>query len=157
MSGFRGNALRAVKLADAKGALGPARRRLEARRDTPYVPSPLLRAALLPQVQQRDPLPPRREDRRKELRPERLEGVPNVYASPVAADGRVYVAAARERGARPARSRFKVLATNTLDDGFDASPVAATPSLPGGSEAPLPHQRVGSSPSPHCDESHGLT
>jgi hypothetical protein len=48
-----------------------------------------------------------------------------VYASPLGADGRIYVAgregttAVLQRG--PA---FKVLATNTLDDGFDASPVA---------------------------------
>ena len=54
---------------------------------------------------------------------QRLEGVPNVFASPVGAGGRVYLAG-REGTTlviRNART-YEVLATNTLDDGFDASP-----------------------------------
>ena len=49
--------------------------------------------------------------------------MPNVFASPVGADGRVYVTGSDgttivlQHG--PA---FEILATNTLDDGFDASP-----------------------------------
>ena len=57
--------------------------------------------------------------------PERLPDLPNVYASPVGADGRVYVAG--REGTTVVLQRgpeFKVLATNVLDDGFDASPVA---------------------------------
>ena len=54
---------------------------------------------------------------------ERLDPLPNVYASPVAADGRIYVVG-REGGAvvLEAGPRLKLLATNHLDDGFDASP-----------------------------------
>ena len=54
---------------------------------------------------------------------QRLDGLTNVYASPVAASGRIYVvgrdgvAAVLDAGPDP-----KVLATNTLGDGFDASP-----------------------------------
>jgi len=54
---------------------------------------------------------------------QRLDGVPNVFASPVGAKGRVYLAGQEgtvlviKHG--PA---FEVIAKNTLDDGFNASP-----------------------------------
>lgn len=54
---------------------------------------------------------------------QRLEGVPNVFASPVGAKGRVYIAG--QQGATIVIKQgptYQVLATNTLDDGFDASP-----------------------------------
>ena len=56
---------------------------------------------------------------------QRLEGVPNVYASPLGVAGRIYVAG-RERGVAVVQQgpEFKQLAANQLDDGFDASPVA---------------------------------
>jgi hypothetical protein len=52
-----------------------------------------------------------------------LEAVANVYASPVAADGRIYVVG-RDGVAvvLAAGPQLKVLATNRLDDAFDASP-----------------------------------
>ena len=54
---------------------------------------------------------------------ERLEAVPNVYASPVGAAGRVYVAGREGTVAvLAAGPKLEVLATNHLDDGFDASP-----------------------------------
>ena len=57
--------------------------------------------------------------------PERIEGVPNVYASPVGAGGRIYVAGREGSvGVLEAGKTFKLLATNKLEDGFDASPVA---------------------------------
>lgn len=54
---------------------------------------------------------------------QRLEGVPNVFASPVGAAGRVYIAG-RDGTTLVIRhgARYEVLASNTLDDGFDASP-----------------------------------
>ena len=54
---------------------------------------------------------------------QRLDGVPNVFASPVAAKGRVYFPG-REGTTLVIKSgpTFEVLAKNTLDDGFDASP-----------------------------------
>ena len=60
---------------------------------------------------------------RRRYGPERLRGVRNVYASPVAADGRVYVTS-REGTTLVLRAgpTLEVLATNMLDDGFDASP-----------------------------------
>jgi hypothetical protein len=49
--------------------------------------------------------------------------VPNVFASPVGAAGRVYITG-REGVTLVLRHGpgFEVLATNVLDDGFDASP-----------------------------------
>jgi hypothetical protein len=54
---------------------------------------------------------------------QRLEGVPNVFASPVGARGRVYLPG-REGVTLVIRHgpTYEVLATNKLDEGFDASP-----------------------------------
>jgi hypothetical protein len=55
--------------------------------------------------------------------PVRIEALPDVYASPVAASGRVY-AAGRDGQVVVFRHApaFDTLAINRLDDGFDASP-----------------------------------
>jgi outer membrane protein assembly factor BamB len=127
-SGFRGNALLAVKLAEARGdlAASPAVAwKLD--RDTPYVPSPLLWGDELYILKGNNGLLSAFNARTGErlYGPERLEGVPNVYASPVGADGRIYIAGREGQTAVVQRGpAFKLLATNTLDDGFDASPVA---------------------------------
>jgi outer membrane protein assembly factor BamB len=55
--------------------------------------------------------------------PERLPGIRSVYASPVVADDRLYVTS-REGTTVVLRTgpTLEILATNTLDDQFDASP-----------------------------------
>jgi outer membrane protein assembly factor BamB len=54
---------------------------------------------------------------------QRLEAVPNVYASPVAADGRIYIVGREGTTVvLAAGPTLRVLATNTLEDRFDASP-----------------------------------
>jgi outer membrane protein assembly factor BamB len=127
-SGFRGNALLAVKLAEAKGDISDSPAIAWSHdRDTPYVPSPLLYGDELYLVKGNKGLLSCFDAGTGELRygPERLTGVPNVYASPLGAGGHVYVAG-REGATMvlEAGPRFRVLATNELDDGFDASPVA---------------------------------
>jgi hypothetical protein len=54
---------------------------------------------------------------------QRLEAIPNVFASPVGAKGRVYFPG-RDGATLVIRHgpKFEVLAANKLDDGFDASP-----------------------------------
>jgi hypothetical protein len=54
---------------------------------------------------------------------QRLNDVPNVFASPVSARGRIYFPG-REGTTLVIKSgpTFEILAKNTLDDGFDASP-----------------------------------
>lgn len=125
MSGFRGNALRSVRISAAKGRLsGPPALAWSYDRDTPYVPSPALYRGGLYFLKSNSGVLTCLDARTGALRfTERLDPLPNVYASPVAADGRIYVVG-REGGAvvLEAGPRLKLLATNHLDDGFDASP-----------------------------------
>ena len=126
MSGFAGSDLKAIRVADAKGNIDGTSAILWTRdRDTPYVPSPILydgilyflktNSGLLTAVDAKSGTP--------HYTLQRLEGVPNVFASPVGARGRVYVPG-RDGATLVIRnaSTFEVLARNTLDDGFDASP-----------------------------------
>jgi outer membrane protein assembly factor BamB len=132
-SGFRGNALLAVRLDAAKGDISASPAiawKLD--RDTPYVPSPLLYGDELYILKGNNGLLTCLDVKTGERRygPERLAGVPNVYASPVGAAGRVYIAGREGATAVVERGRaFKLLATNTLEDGFDASPVAVDSEL----------------------------
>ena len=126
-SGFRGNALLAVRLAEARGDITdtPAIA-WSYDRDTPYVPSPLLYGDQLYFLKSNDGILSAFDARTGGRHyGTRLEGVPNVYASPLGAAGRVYVAG-REGAVAVIRSgpEFELLAVNQLDDGFDASPVA---------------------------------
>ena len=126
-SGFRGNALLAVRLADARGDItGTPAIAWSYDRDTPYVPSPLLYEGQLYLLKSNDGILSAFDARTGERSyVERIDGVPNVYASPIGATGRVYVAG-REGAVAVIRSgpEFELLAVNELDDGFDASPVA---------------------------------
>ena len=132
-SGFRGNALLAVKLAGAKGDLTNTPAVLwRYDRDTPYVPSPLLYGGQLYLLKSNSGVLSAFDAKtgQKLYGEQRLEGVPNVYASPLGAGGRVYIAG-RDGGVAVLQGgpEFKVLAVNRLDDGFDASPVAVDDEL----------------------------
>jgi outer membrane protein assembly factor BamB len=127
-SGFRGNALLAVRLADAKGDITNSPAIVwKYDRDTPYVPSPLLSGDQLYFLKSNSGVLSSFEAKtgKKLYGEQRLEGVPNVYASPLGVAGRIYVAG-RDGGVAVVQQgpQFKLLATNQLDDGFDASPVA---------------------------------
>jgi outer membrane protein assembly factor BamB len=126
-SGFRGNALMAVKLAEARGDVTNTPAVLwRYDRDTPYVPSPLLYGEQLYVLKSNNGILSSFDTKsgRKLYGEQRLEGVPNVYASPVGVAGRVYVAG-RDGGVAVVQHgpEFKLLAVNQLEDGFDASPV----------------------------------
>jgi hypothetical protein len=57
---------------------------------------------------------------------ERLEGLQGVYASPVAAAGRIYLVGRNGTSlVLKSGEKVDVLATNQLDDKFDASPALA--------------------------------
>jgi hypothetical protein len=127
-SGFRGNALLAVRLAEAKGDITSSAAVVWRHdRDMPYVPSPLLDGGQLYILKGNTGILSSFDARTgKQLYGgQRLEGVPNVYASPLGVAGRVYVAG-REGGVAVVQQgpEFKQLASNQLEDGFDASPVA---------------------------------
>jgi outer membrane protein assembly factor BamB len=125
MSGFRGNMARAIKLSDAKGEVtGAPAQAWTYDKDTPYVPSPLLYKGALYFLKSNSGVLTSLDAKTGAVRySERLEAVPNVYASPVAADGRIYIVGREgttvviDPGAAP-----KVIATNPLQDAIDASP-----------------------------------
>ncbi len=126
-SGFRGNALQAIRLADAKGDItGAAAVLWEYDRDTPYVPSPLLYGDTLYFLKHNKGVLSAFNASTGEAYygPERLEGISEVYASPVGADGRIYIAS-RDGVTLVIKhgSTLEVLAENVLNDGFNASPV----------------------------------
>jgi len=114
-----------IRLAGAKGDVtGTSHVAWTRRKGTPYVPSPLLSRGklhflrhyqnVLTQVDPKTGLEP--------SPPLRIPGLRNIYASPVAADGRIYitdregVTVVLQDGTPP-----RPLATNRLDEGFSAS------------------------------------
>jgi outer membrane protein assembly factor BamB len=126
MSGFRGNALKAIRLAGARGDLtGSPAVVWSHDRDTPYVPSPLLYDGVLYFLKHNTGLLSALDAATGKVHygPARLEGIEGVYASPVGAAGRIYVAGRNGATAvLAAGPELKVLAVNRLDDGFEASP-----------------------------------
>lgn len=124
MSGFRGTVARAINLAAAHGDVtAPPALAWSYERDTPYVPSPLLYRGGLYFLKSNSGVITQLDPKTGAPRyTHRLDATPNVYASPVAADGRIYVLG-REgttvvlaAGPEPT-----VLATNALDETTDAS------------------------------------
>ncbi len=125
-SGFMGNALRAIRLAAASGDINRSGAVIwEHDRDTPYVPSPLLYGDNLYILKSNSPILSSVDAKTGDVNygPLRLEGLAEVYASPVGAADRVYIVD-RDGNAVVLRNGpdFEVLARNSLDDGFDASP-----------------------------------
>jgi outer membrane protein assembly factor BamB len=132
-SGFRGSAFKAIRLAQARGDVADGSKESAAvawsyDRDTPYVPSPLLYGDALYFMKVNtniltnlDP-----DSGQVNFGPERLEGIDGVYASPVGAAERVYVVGRNGTTVVLRRGKvLEILATNMLDDGFDASPAIA--------------------------------
>jgi outer membrane protein assembly factor BamB len=124
-SGFRGAMLQAIILDKARGDLtGSPALAWSYQRDTPYVPSLLLTEGRLYFLKGNTGILTCLEaaSGREVFSRRRLEGVHGVYASPVAAAGRVYITGrAGTTVVLAGGDEFKVLATNHLDDAFDAS------------------------------------
>jgi outer membrane protein assembly factor BamB len=122
-SGFRGSILRALDLGTM--VEGSPRIAWQLERDTPYVPSALLYDDTLYFLKinkgQLSCVDAQTGDIHYQA--QKLEGISYVYASPVAADGRVYLVG--RQGTTLVLKHgptFEILASNTLDDRFDASP-----------------------------------
>ena len=94
-------------------------------RGTPYVPSPLLYEGLLYFNQSNNPIMSCLDTETGDMVIDRtrMPGIKRLYASPVGANGRIYFAGrdgttlVLERG-----RKFKIIVTNELDEGVDASP-----------------------------------
>lgn len=125
MSGFRGAACTAITLGRKGDLTGSDAVVWSLNKGTPYAPSPLLSNGRLyfhagnnAQLSIYDA-----KAGKVELDTARLNGLTGVYASPVAAAGRVYLVG-RDGGMLVIKDgpALEILATNKLDDGFDASP-----------------------------------
>ena len=126
MAGYRGNRAVSVSL-NSKGNVASDKVTWEIRRGTPYVPSPLLSESRLYFTQHLISALNCVDAKTGKPMYEtvRIPGLRNVYASPIAASGRVYL---------PGRDgttvvfkdsdKFELLSTNKLEDPIDASPVA---------------------------------
>jgi outer membrane protein assembly factor BamB len=123
MSGYRGAVAYALPL-DGRGDVGD-KFLWKAAKGMPYVPSPLLAGDRLYYTQSNDPLLTCLDAKTGKplLDSERLPGLRSLYASPVAAAGRVYVTD-RDGTTLVLRlgDKLEVLATNHVEDATDASP-----------------------------------
>ncbi|MFC1719194.1 PQQ-binding-like beta-propeller repeat protein, partial [Candidatus Poribacteria bacterium] len=127
MSGFRGNALLAINLDLASGDITDSEAivwRYD-EKETPYTPSPLLYGDTLYFLRLNNGFLScfNVATGQAHYTGQKLEGIKQTFVSPVGASERVYitgqdgVTVVIERG-----SEFKILATNSLDDNFTASP-----------------------------------
>jgi outer membrane protein assembly factor BamB len=128
-SSYEKRVLLAIRLDGARGDItGSERVPWTRRRTTPYVPSPLLHDGALYFLAHYQGVLTRVDAKtgRDRPGPVRLQGIRNVYASPVAASGRVYVTDLN--GSTLVLSHAdtpQALALNRLDDSFSASAVLA--------------------------------
>jgi len=124
-SGFRGSALQAIELGRTGDLSGSDAISWQVNEATPYVPSPLLygdkiylcsgNKAIISCYQAKTG--------KANFVKQRLEGMREIFASPVGAANRVYFVGRNGVSQVIKRAEeFQVLATNTLDDKFDASP-----------------------------------
>ncbi len=125
-AGFRGSALRAIDLAKAQGEItGTDAVLWSYDQDTPYVPTPVLYQKALYILKVNSPILTAINVNSGEpyYARQRLESLNTIYSSPIAAKDRLYIFD-REGNAVVIKhgKEFEVLASNQLDDGFDASP-----------------------------------
>jgi len=126
MSGFRGNALKAVDLAKAKGDLtGSSAVLWEYNQDTPYTPSPLLMDGKLYFLKANNGTMTclNAKDGKVLYSNQKMDGISNIFSSPTGNNDKIYVAGTGVVDVVKAGNDFSLLAKNTLDDTFHASPV----------------------------------
>lgn len=128
MSGYRGAAAFAIPL-DATGDVTDTDRvRWSYSQATPYVPSPILVDQQLYFTRENSSVLSCLDARTGKLvfGPQRIPGAANLYASPVAAGGKIYFVD-RDGATIVLKhgTQLEVLATNKLDESIDASPALA--------------------------------
>ncbi len=127
MSGHREPALLAIKLDKTGDLTGTDSIVWRQSRSTPYVPSPLLYGDKLYYFSGNNATLSCFNAKTGESQfSERLEGPSGFYASPVGAGGRIYLAGRNGTSIVMKNSgQLEILATNKLDEKFDASPAIA--------------------------------
>lgn len=126
MSGFRGNALKAVDLARAKGDItGTAAILWEYNQDTPYTPSPVLMDGKLYFLKANNGTMTclNAKDGKVLYSNRKIDGISNIFSSPTGNKDKIYLAGTNVVAVVKAGGEFSLLAKNTLDDTFHASPV----------------------------------
>jgi outer membrane protein assembly factor BamB len=127
-SGFRGSALQALELGRTGDLSGTDAVRWQVNKGTPYVPSPILYGDNLYVCSVNKAVVSCYQARtgKANFVGQPLTEVGEIFASPVGAADRVYFVG-REGTVQVIRNaeRFDILATNKLDDKFDASPAVA--------------------------------
>jgi outer membrane protein assembly factor BamB len=125
-SGFRGSALWAVDPAKAKGDITGSDAILWSyNQDTPYTPNLLLMDGKLyfPRVNNGFLTCLDAKTGAVIYSKQKLEGISTLFSSPTGADGKIYIASKGVVLVIKAGENFELLAANTLDDDFHASPV----------------------------------
>ena len=128
MSGFQGNALLAIRLGRTGDLTGTDAIAWTHNKSTPYVPSPLLYNGKLYFFANNNGVLTCLDTKSGEplFDAQKLEDLAGVYASPLGAAGRVYLIGRNGVTVVLKQSdKLEVLATNRLDEKFDASPAAA--------------------------------
>lgn len=125
MTGHRGAALYAIPLSARGDITDTDQIAWTLDKDTPYVPSPLLYGDHLYFTKSNNGVIScyQAETGEQIFKAERIPGIDMIYASPVGADGRIYIAG-RNGATVVAKhgNEFEVLATNQLDEPIDATP-----------------------------------
>jgi outer membrane protein assembly factor BamB len=127
MSGYRGNALLAIDLAKASGDITDSDAIVwRSDQNTPYTPNPVLMDEKIYFLKANngylsclDAL-----DGTEYYSSQKLEGIKNIFTSPVAVKDRIYIAGTNGVfSVVKIGEAFELLSKNTLDDSFLASPV----------------------------------
>jgi outer membrane protein assembly factor BamB len=128
MTGYEGFSLLALPLS-AKGDITDSDNVLWAKdRNTPYIPSPLLYDGMLYFNRSNQAILTCLDAKTggAHFGPDRLSDISNIYASPVGANGHVYITGRNGTTLVLRRANeLEVVATNQLDDRVDASPALA--------------------------------
>lgn len=124
-SGFRGSALLAIRLGHMGDVTGTDAIAWSRNKGTPYVPSPLLYKDKLYLLSGNNGILSSFDARtgNVEIDAERLADIQGVYASPVAANDRIYIVGRNGvTSVLKHGSNLEPIASNRLDEKFDASP-----------------------------------
>ena len=128
MSGYEGYSLLAMKMSESGDISGSSAVVWNKNQGTPYIPSPVLYDGSLYFTQSNNNIMTCLDSQTGDtvIDRTRLPGISNLYASPVAAENRVYFTGRNGTTVVIKKSdEFEVLATNKLDDSFNASPALA--------------------------------
>ena len=126
MSGFRGNAVKAIDLAKAQGDItGTPAILWEYNQDASYTPSPVLMDGKLYFLKGNNGIITCLDA--KTGKPfysnQKIDGITNIFSSPTGNKDKIYVAATNQVSVLKAGAEFAVLATNKLDETFESSPI----------------------------------